>query len=175
MHGRTKQRSSQPKPPRIEVLEDRTLLSATHLVFLQQPKSTVAGGAFSPPVQVAVEDSSNQIVSSAAGAVSIAIQHNPSGGTLSGTTGMNLSQGKAAFGDLSINQAGTGCTLVASDPALGSPLGLSIAGVPGEIVVESYTWGETNPGQGPASLNDFTLAVDPSTADPGFLAAVASD
>jgi hypothetical protein len=50
--------------------------------------------------------------------VTVAIGTNPSGGTLSGTLTVTVSGGVATFGDLSIDMAGSGYTLVASSSGL---------------------------------------------------------
>ena len=50
--------------------------------------------------------------------VTIALGNNPTGATLGGTLTVNTVKGVATFSNLSINQIGTGYTLVASSPNL---------------------------------------------------------
>ena len=92
---------------------------ATHLAFVQQPSSAVAGSAISPAVTVRVLDAYNNLVTSDSGrAIAIGLGSNPSGGTLSGTTSVTDSGGTATFNGASINLAGSGYTLVASTTGL---------------------------------------------------------
>jgi hypothetical protein len=92
--------------------------AADHLLFLQQPTDTVAGTSITPAVTVEILDRFNNLTTSGAN-VSVAIGTNPNSGTLSGTTTQAASSGIATFGDLSINKAGMGYTLGASDGSLG--------------------------------------------------------
>jgi hypothetical protein len=91
---------------------------ASKLVFSVQPSSATAGAAISPAVQVTIEDSQNNIVTTAVNQITIAIGTNPSSGTLSGTVQANAVAGVATFSTLSINNAGTGYTLAASASGL---------------------------------------------------------
>ena len=59
----------------------------------------------------------NLVTSDNTDQVTIAIGANPGGGTLSGTTTATVSGGVATFSNLSINQPGTGYTLVATSAA----------------------------------------------------------
>jgi hypothetical protein len=91
---------------------------ATQLAFAQQPSNTTAGALISPAVRVAIEDQFGNVVTGNNSTVSVAIASNPGGGTLSGTTTVTAVSGVATFPNLSINKAGTGYTLAASDGAL---------------------------------------------------------
>ncbi len=91
---------------------------ATKLGFLVQPTNTSGGAIISPAVQVAVQDSLSNTVTTATNSVTLAIGANPGGGTLSGTTTVAASSGVATFSNLSINKAGTGYTLTASSSPL---------------------------------------------------------
>ncbi|HVU11925.1 MAG TPA: choice-of-anchor Q domain-containing protein [Phototrophicaceae bacterium] len=90
------------------------------LVFNQQPTDTTASTNITPAVSVAVEDTSSAVVTTDnTTQVTLTIGNNPSGGTLSGTLTATVINGVATFGNLSIDKAGTGYTLVASsNPAL---------------------------------------------------------
>jgi hypothetical protein len=89
-----------------------TPAAADHLVFLQQPTNTAAGQTITPAVQVAVVDQfGNVVTSDNSDTVTVAICNNPSGGTLSGTLTLTVSNGIASFGDLSIDLVGDGYTL----------------------------------------------------------------
>jgi hypothetical protein len=86
--------------------------AATRLSFTAQPSSATAGAGTA--WAVAVQDASGNTVTSATGAVTVALGANPGGGTLSGTTTVNPVNGVARLQGLSINKAARGYTLVAS-------------------------------------------------------------
>jgi hypothetical protein len=92
--------------------------AATHLAFTVPPVTTAAGVAIAPAVKVTALDSLGNSATSFTGAVAIAIGTNPGSGTLSGTTPISAGGGIATFADLSINNLGTGYTLVASSAGL---------------------------------------------------------
>jgi hypothetical protein len=69
-------------------------------------------------VQVAIQDASGNTVASATATVTVALGTNPGGATLLGTKTMNAGAGVATFGDLVIERAASGYTLVASAGAL---------------------------------------------------------
>src|SRR5262249_13802066 len=185
--------------PRVEALEDRTLLSApTHIVFGQQPTDTVAGSIINPPVSVLLEDQFNNVVSTATQNVSLAIQNNPGSGTLSGTTSQAANAGVATFDDLSIDQSGNNYTLAATaslplgsggaqaidrsdSRSLAPPLGLTFLKSDGttnriEIEALSYQWGGMGGGSaGVPSLQDVQVVVgDPGSAEPEIWGVLAS-
>lgn len=83
------------------------------LAFAVQPSTAIAGQIITPAMQVAVRDSLGIPDSSFTGNVTMAIGTNPAGGTLSGTGSVAAVHGVALFGDLSIDRAGTGYTLIA--------------------------------------------------------------
>jgi hypothetical protein len=91
---------------------------ATQLVFVGQPSGVQVGNVISPPVQVAIEDASAQIVASRTDAITLQIGANPGNATLGGTVTKNAVNGVATFSDLTLNQAGDNYTLVASTPQL---------------------------------------------------------
>ena len=93
---------------------------ATKLAFTGQTSSTTAGAAITPAVIVSIEDAQGNVVLTATNQITIAIATNPSSGTLSGTRQVNAVAGVATFSNLSINNAGTGYTLMASATGLTS-------------------------------------------------------
>jgi VCBS repeat-containing protein len=90
----------------------------TQLAFTRPPQTTAAGASFSPSIQVTVQDAAGNTVTSANDAVTLAIGSNPAGGTLSGTVTVNAVNGVASFGNVSIDQVGSGYTLTASAAGL---------------------------------------------------------
>lgn len=93
--------------------------------FSVQPSETVAGQVISPAVEVRVEDADGNVVSDSQAEITVQIENNPGGGTLSGTTTVNAVNGVATFDDLSIDKVGDGYTLRASatdlDPDISDP------------------------------------------------------
>ncbi len=103
----------------IDNLRLNTIQAADHLLFTQQPSDTVAGQSVGPAVTVAIVDQFGNVLSyDNTDTVTVAISANPSGGTLSGTRTVTVSGGVATFGDLSIDRAGSGYTLLASSSGL---------------------------------------------------------
>ena len=91
---------------------------ATHVVFVTQPLPGYPREAFSPALQVEIRDASENRVTSAQNAVTLAIATNPAGGTLLGTKTVNAVAGVATFADLTVDHTGTGYTLAATSGSL---------------------------------------------------------
>ncbi|QSQ25269.1 hypothetical protein JY651_10210 [Pyxidicoccus parkwayensis] len=90
--------------------------AAARLAFRVQPSTVVAGAPFSPSLEVLVLDAFDNRTASTA-QVTVALNDNPGGATLSGTATQNAAAGVATF-DVSLDKAGTGYTLVATSPGL---------------------------------------------------------
>jgi len=88
------------------------------LAFTVQPSNAVGGAAITPAVQVAIQDAQGNIVTTATSSIAVAIGTNPASGTLSGTTTVAAVSGVATFANLSIDNAGSGYTLIASATSL---------------------------------------------------------
>src|SRR5204863_338595 len=91
---------------------------AAKLVFTVQPSNAVAGAAITPAVQVTVQDAQGNTVTTATTSITLAIGTNPASGTLAGTKTVAAVNGVASFANLSINNSGTGYTLIASATGL---------------------------------------------------------
>jgi hypothetical protein len=91
----------------------------TQLVFSTQPGNTPVNTAISPAVQVVIEDSNGNIVTSATNQVSLAAGTGTVG-LLSGGGAMppGAGTGLVSFGALSVDTPQTGYTLVATSPGL---------------------------------------------------------
>jgi hypothetical protein len=91
------------------------------LVFTAQPPFAVAGDVISS-VQVGIQDSFGNSVTTATNSITISIGNNPGCpsqcGTLNGTVTKDAQFGAASFLDLSIDRPGNGYTLVASSGLL---------------------------------------------------------
>jgi len=97
-----------------------TPAAAGQLAFTEQPSNGTAGVSLSPAVAVAIQDAFGNTVPGATNTVTVTLQTNPVGGTLSGTSTMNAVNGVASFSGLSINKTGSGYTFLASAGALTS-------------------------------------------------------
>jgi hypothetical protein len=86
----------------------------SRLGFLTPPADAVAGAAFAPAVQVAIQDATGATVSSATNSVTLALAGGAAGATLLGTVSVSAVNGVATFPDLSVTKAGTGYTLAAT-------------------------------------------------------------
>jgi hypothetical protein len=85
-----------------------------HLAFTTQPVSTPAGVVM-PEIDVSLEDALNNVLTNwNTNSITMSIGHNPSGGTLSGTTTRVVHAGVATFTTLRIDKPGTAYTLVAT-------------------------------------------------------------
>lgn len=104
----------------LSVTVSGSVSSATKLAFIAQPSNASVGIAISPAVQVAVEDTNGNIVSTAINSISITASTSPSCGTAGGTSAVNASGGIATFSNLTLSAAGAGCTLTASATGLTS-------------------------------------------------------
>ncbi|MHA8104917.1 invasin domain 3-containing protein [Aquirufa nivalisilvae] len=91
--------------------------TASKLSYSVQPSNATASSSISPAIKVRIEDANGNLTSSTAN-VTLAIGTNPASGTLSGTLTQAAVAGEATFSNISINNTGTGYTLVASSGAL---------------------------------------------------------
>jgi len=95
--------------------------AATTLVFIVQPPTFAERAQyFAPAVEVAIRDGFNNTVMGSTDPVTLSLETNPGGGTLGGTTTVNASAGVATFAELSIDQSGSGYTLLAASGTLTS-------------------------------------------------------
>jgi phosphotransferase system IIA component/3'-phosphoadenosine 5'-phosphosulfate (PAPS) 3'-phosphatase len=104
--------------------------TATQVRFTKQPSSVIAGAAMTP-IEVAILDASGHLLTSATNAVTVSIGANPGGASLSGTQTVNGVGGVVTYGDLAIDKAATGYTLIASADGLSSASSDSLDVVPG--------------------------------------------
>ena len=87
---------------------------ATHLVYTVQPSTTGALSSIAPQIELTALDANNNVATSFTGNVTLAINNNPSLGTLGGTTTKAAVAGLATFNNISIDNAGVGYTLDAT-------------------------------------------------------------
>ena len=133
------------------------LVYPAQLAFDQSPTSAAAGAVLSPAVTVLVEDAAGNVVANDTSSVTLAIGNNLGGGTLSGTLTVTAVNGVATFNNLSIDNAGDGYTLVASD-ATGNGL-LTVTSAPFTIVVPPTVASAASASQNPVSGTSTSLSV----------------
>ncbi|HMA42304.1 MAG TPA: hypothetical protein VKP10_19735 [Gemmatimonadales bacterium] len=105
--------------------------AAAKLSFTVQPSLTAAGSAITPAVKVTALDQFDNVATSFAGNVTVAIGTNANAGTLSGTTTIGAAAGVATFSTLSIDSAGTGYTLTATTASLTDGVSSTFNIIPG--------------------------------------------
>src|SRR5437016_5996196 len=140
---------------------------ATHLVFTVQPTTTTAGSPISPAVQVAAQDDAGNTVAGFGTDITIALGNNPGGGMLSGTKTVTPVNGVATFSTLSINNPGTGYTLVATTTAPGvtgaTSAAFNITPLPQQVRVQLTGGGRIDPAIGKTT---FGFDVDGRSGPP---------
>lgn len=87
------------------------------LAFLVQPWDTIPSAAIAPPVQVAVLDRGGN-PTTAAVPITVALDTNPTGATLTGTVTQSSVSGVATFSGLAVSKTGDNFTLRASSAGL---------------------------------------------------------
>jgi hypothetical protein len=140
---------------------DVTAGAPTQLVFGTQPGTTVAGRQITPAVKVRALDGFGNLATGFSGAVAIALESNPGGATLAGTTPVAAVGGVATF-FLSLNKAGTGYTLTASASGVGTVTSTAFDIVPGSATRLAFTVQPAGTVAGAA----ITPAVQVSALDP---------
>ncbi len=137
------------------------------VVTTQPPASFAAGAAFG--VTVTAEDPTGNVDTAFNGTVTVALLNNPGGATLGGTLTATAQDGLATFSDLTLDQAGSGYTLLVSASGLGSATTDAFDVTPAaatQVVVTSQPPSSVNPGS-PFGLT--VAAEDPyGNVDPTF-------
>jgi hypothetical protein len=91
---------------------------ATQLAFVTQPTTTTVGSTIVPALVVAARDAQGILVPTFTGDITIALGNNPGSAILSGNTTVPAVGGLATFSNLSLDNVGTGYTLLASAAGL---------------------------------------------------------
>ena len=118
-------------------------------------------------IQLSLVDVDGVPVFGANNAISLGIDNNPDGGTLSGTTTVNAVNGEASFNGLSIDKIGFGYTLQASSGALSvvsTSFTIFTIGTGGSGKGDNsglYAGGRLN---GPQTISQLVVTTQPSTA-----------
>ncbi len=115
--------------------------AATSLRFVVQPANTMAFKSdISPVIQVL---GSNDLLFDFSGTISLAIDQNPAGGSLTGSRSVTASGGQASFSNLYINAPGNGYSLIASGTGPGNAVSDAF-NVSAPVVVFSTQPGNAN-------------------------------
>ncbi|HXY68814.1 MAG TPA: Ig-like domain-containing protein, partial [Gemmatimonadales bacterium] len=130
---------------------------AAVLVFSVGPTTESAGSPFAPALQVTVQDSVGNQVTTSEDAVTVALGSAPPGGALSGTRTVAASGGVATFPDLRIDKAGAGYTLTASATGMVTATSAAFAVVPGPAAQVAAA-----AGNGQSAAAGSAVAVPPS-------------
>jgi alpha-tubulin suppressor-like RCC1 family protein len=107
--------------------------------FAVQPVGAVAGEAMAPAVAVEFRDAGGSPVADAVAPVKLALGTNPGGATLNGTTTVTTVGGVATFGDLWLDKAASGYTLIASTSNFDPDTSTAFAVYPGVPVLAFLT------------------------------------
>ncbi len=130
---------------------------AAMLVFSSQPAATVtSGGGFALTVEA--EDQYGNQATPYTGNVTIALLNNPGNSTLGGNLTVAAIQGLATFAGLSVNNVGTGYTLLAMSGSLTSAVSNSFSVAQGPAIT-AYTAGQ--PSALTYGVRTGAQAVDP--------------
>ncbi|HSD33529.1 MAG TPA: hypothetical protein VLB49_16560 [Gemmatimonadales bacterium] len=105
--------------------------TAARLAFLVPPTTVGVNAPITPDVVVEIQDMLGNLVTSAANQVDLRIGVNPGNATLGGTAIRTAVNGLATFPNLTLNQPGTGYTLVAGSGSLGSATSPAFDVLPG--------------------------------------------
>src|SRR5512143_575050 len=120
------------------------------LVFTVQPTGVTAGSALAPAVQVTARDSLGNTFTTFTGDVTLAIEVNPGGGTLSGSVTVPAVLGVATFPDLTIDRSGSGYTLAATAAGAASGASASFDVTAGAAAQLAFIVQPSSPFQGSA-------------------------
>ena len=134
---------------------------ATQVVFVQGPTDATAGSTITPPVTVAVEDANGNVeTADNSTQVTLAVGTNPNHGTLNGGAATTVVDGVATFSGLSIDAAGTGYTLVATDGTYASATSSTFDITPGSATQLAFVQQPTNTAAGSSITPAVTVAVE---------------
>ena len=113
------QRKLEVAKHRQEPLDMKVRRGTQELAFSVQPSDAQAAAAISPAIEVQVQDAEVNLVTTATDPITLSINSNPAGGTLSGTfTDVAAVGGVATFSDISIDREGSPYSLDAEAAGL---------------------------------------------------------
>ena len=104
---------------------------ATQLAFSVEPSTLAAGTQFNPAVQVSARDALGNTADDFVGSITVVIETNPAGGTLTGTSTMTAVAGVATFPTLSLDIVGVGYSFTATTAAFTAVTSAAFDVIPG--------------------------------------------
>lgn len=113
--------------------------AGANLVFTVEPTSAIAGQGVAPAIEVTLEDALGNIAAGFNGNMTLAIDNNAGGGTLSGTATVAAVGGVATFTGMSIDKVGSGYTLSATVSGLAPVSSAAFDIMPGAAAQLVYT------------------------------------
>jgi hypothetical protein len=149
-----------------EVTSDSFIISpaaAAKLGYAVQPSDTTAGVPPKPTIVLDVEDQFGNIDSSDSSTVTLAVAGGP--GSLSGATSVSAIDGVAAFGDMTLDTAGT-YTLTASDGSLSSATSSSFTVSPAAAAQLVFAAQPSNVAAGVAESPSIVVNVEDQFGNP---------
>jgi len=147
--------------------------SPAQLGFAMPPAGAVGGEPFLVQPVIEVQDKNGKLVEKDGVQVTLALESNEAGGTLSGTSTAVTVKGRAEFKNLSIDRAGQGYTLLAVAGELakatsapfavkaGAPAGLRLLTAPPAEAVVNEKWAEFSVELLDVAGNRAVSATDP--------------
>jgi hypothetical protein len=142
--------------------------SASTLVFITQPSSSMPGYFIAPSIIVVAQDASGNSLNGSGIPVTLALTGDPGSGALQGTKTVSTGTTGAIFSNLSATQPGAGYTLTASSPGFNSATSASFTvGSPNSAAVfyVSNSGKDSNDGLSPStpwqSISKLTSSVLP--------------
>src|SRR5205807_1850007 len=136
-----------------------TALFGSALVFSVEPTNTVAGAAITPAVEVTAQDAGGNTATGFTGNITVAIETNPSSGTLAGTLTQDRESVVEGKSGVSIDKPITGYTLTAT--GVGSTTSTAFNITAGKATALVYRVARTNTVAGAA----ITPAVEVTAQD----------
>ncbi|MFL5343374.1 MAG: hypothetical protein ACJ8AT_01195 [Hyalangium sp.] len=129
-----------------------THAAPAQLAFATQPQGGPSNLPLSQAPVVEVSDAYGNLASTASGTVTVALGNNPASAALKGTLSVPVANGRAAFKDLGVDQAGTGYTLRASlDVITADSAGFDVGAAITALVYTDPTGGDLRLVRNPAS------------------------
>lgn len=136
--------------------------------FVQEPSNAATGAAITPAITVEIIDQFGNRTTSTAN-VSLAIGANPGGSTLTGGGATAAVAGLATFSAVSLNNAGTGYTLIASSGALttdtSATFNITVTPTPTILVTGSLTGFTTTGVSVPSTQQSYNVSGSNLTAN----------
>ena len=141
-------------------------LTPQQLVFITSPTVDTAGAPMHPTVQVAARDSLGNTLASFHDTITVALDSNPGGATLSGAAKVAAVSGIATFPGLSLDKSGVGYRLRASISAPALAVQSGLFNVTSGAISPTLSTVTASPGTIHASAGDSVSTITVTVKDP---------